>query len=300
MPWKIQLKGNVTLEQGIAGTLARELITDEIESKLKSAVRAAPIMTGAAIAMIEQFAVVPPSKKSTPADVEVQHTLIKYFSLYPTNPRYGQIVSRIVAVYKAMRDGLLGGYPIFVFAEHRTPDSFRHAFVNVNKNANKALGEFFADDSERHWQWDKFKEAARNHAPGFSRELAEEIHLNYEWFKESSVPVDMVALTIVHEASHKWAYTTDVCYKSSTINKIMSGENFIDAVRQGFQPAIERENDKPLYPMAKPGPKKVPSFPNKFNATQSDTWVKNADSYAWAARRLWKKIESLSTHAEYT
>jgi hypothetical protein len=193
--------------------------------------------------MIQRFAVVAPTKKATPANVEVQNTLTKYFTLNPNVGRYEQIVNRIVAVYRAMQTGLVGGYSLYAYAQPRTEKSFEHAFVKVNHNANKALSHFFADVGERHWQWDKFKEEARKYAGEPDSALAEDIHLNYEWFKDSNVDMDMVALTIVHEASHKWAHTTDVCYKSSTFSKTASSDSLADGVRQGFQPTIERQNE---------------------------------------------------------
>lgn len=301
MPWNIELKKNVSLHEGVSGTLAREKITPEIEAKLKLAVRTAPIMTAAAIQMIQRFAVVAPFKKITPANVEVQNTLTKYFTLNPNLGRYEQIVNRIVAVYRAMQTGLVGGYPVYVYAQPRTPESFQHAFVKVNVNANKALSHFFADVGERHWQWDKFKEEAKKYAGNPDSALAEDIHLNYEWFKENSVDMDMVALTIVHEASHKWAHTTDVCYKSSTFSKTATSESLADGVRQGFQPVIERQNEPkgPIYVMVKNGPQKVLSYPSTFNVTQNEAWITNADSYAWAARRLWKRVESLLANATF-
>jgi hypothetical protein len=301
MSWKIELKKNVFLHEAREGTLGKEKITPEIQAKLKQAARTAPIMTAAAIQMIRMFAVVGPSKKANPANVEVQNTLTKYFTLNPAVGRYEQIVSRILAVYRAMHTGLIAGYPMFAYAEARTPEKFTHAFVNVNKNANKALSDFFADVGERHWEWDKFKETARNHAGNPDSALAEEIHLNYEWFKETSVEMDMVALTIVHEASHKWAHTTDVCYKSSTFSKISSAETVADGVRQGFQQVIERQNEPkgPIYLMTKPGTKKVLAYPSTFNVRQNEAWITNADSYAWAARRLWKRVESLVAHGTY-
>ncbi|MFP3556873.1 hypothetical protein SB861_40090 [Paraburkholderia sp. SIMBA_049] len=300
MSWTIELKKNVSLHEGREATLPKESITPEIEAKLKLAVRAAPIMAGTAIQLIQRYAVVRPSEKMSPLHEEVQNTLTKYFLLDPNVGRYGSIVNRIVTVYKAMQKGLLGGYPIYAYAEPRKPATFRHAYVNVNKNANLALSDYFADPEERHWDWDKFIMMAKKHAGNPDLALADEIHLNYEWFKESTVDMEMLALTIVHEASHKWAFTTDVCYKSSTMSKTLSPESLADAVRQGFQPVIERQNEPkgPMYLMAAPG-KKVVNYPTQFNVRQNEAWITNADSYAWAARRLWKRIEIFATYGRY-
>src|ERR1700758_3596127 len=113
MSWTIELKKNVSVHEGREATLPKGSITPEIEAKLKLAVRAAPIMAGTAIQLIQRYAVVRPLEKKSPLHEEVQNTLTKYFLLDPNVGRYGSIVNRIVTVYKAMQKGLLGGYPIY-------------------------------------------------------------------------------------------------------------------------------------------------------------------------------------------
>jgi len=297
MSWSIDLTRKVALKQGTGITLPLESITDEMKTRLTAAARAAPIMAAAAITYLNKIGPNTAGKDDA-ISRELKHTLIKYFNLYPDNKRFVSIAQRIVGVYRAIHGGLSGGYPLYVYCLPRTEQSFRHGEVEVHKKAHIGLGQFFAADDSRHWKWDEVKEAARKQAPGFDRELSGEIHLNYEWFKNPAIAMDMIATTIVHEASHKWAYTVDVCYKSSTVSKIQTADGLLDAVRMGFQPAVERQDKGPLYPMTKPG-KKVAPFPNSFNADQTDMWVKNADSYAWAARRLWKRVETFSSLIEY-
>jgi hypothetical protein len=102
----------------------------------------------------------------------------------------------------------------------------------------------------------------------------------------------LVARLLLHEATHKWANTKDICYKWDTIaqkfkhkewekaadqrktsNAFMLGQK----IKEGVQPQLARtDKAKPLLPLAKEG-------------VAIEEWVYNADSYACAARRLWKE-----------
>jgi hypothetical protein len=103
---------------------------------------------------------------------------------------------------------------------------------------------------------------------------------------------ESVARLLFHEATHKWANTKDICYKWDTIaqkykhtewNKAITewrtdkARTLATKIRDNIQPTVDRgSNRKPLMPLTKEG----------VAATE---WVYNADSYAWAAYRLWKK-----------
>jgi hypothetical protein len=93
-----------------------------------------------------------------------------------------------------------------------------------------------------------------------------------------------IARTIIHEASHKFARTTDVLYKSETFGKM--GMSDADVKLMGWKPAEEvarlaGDRQKPLYGMT--GEKAGKQIdPIRF--------LENADSYAWTARRLWKRF----------
>jgi hypothetical protein len=98
---------------------------------------------------------------------------------------------------------------------------------------------------------------------------------------------DTVARTVVHEASHKFANTKDVLYKDGSFAKL-DRTMFEDARDLGIIGANDQREitratrTKPLRPMS--GWEKGTN-----NVITDERWLENADSYAWAARRIWKK-----------
>jgi len=117
------------------------------------------------------------------------------------------------------------------------------------------------------------------------------IHLRMDALSGKDASEKSVARLLFHEATHKWANTQDICYKWDTIaqknkhtewevaakDRTGKGWQLTRQIQDGVQPAIDRgAGKKPLMSMAKEG-------------VVDDSWALNADSYAWAAYRLWKK-----------
>jgi hypothetical protein len=102
------------------------------------------------------------------------------------------------------------------------------------------------------------------------------IEISFDYVIESIMSYTDIARTIVHEASHKWAFTKDVLYKHQTFVKTnCAGEQEQEKIRI---PGREKE----LMPMT--------GFEGKTdNLITAERWLENADSYAWFARRMFKR-----------
>lgn len=307
-PWTVQM-GNVTLASAPAMAFPEQLAINPLLDKLSEAIRIANDMATTARMCIQKLAIANPTQGNL-GNAEVADALSKYFNLYPSHSLYMQTVHRILRVFRAMETGLSAEYKLFVYSAptDQSPMAGAAAFVSVDKSANYALGKFFLKD---HIDWDEFQRLAKGDR---STAPSEEIHLKYEMILRE--PADVIARTLVHEASHKWAYTTDVCYKFKSVAKL--NNDLTDALALGYQPQVERMTDHffapedragKLNPIAK-GTAKVQAVSTDMKVksanrmdlemqklSQAEMWVKNADSYAWCARRLWKKEVSIAISA---
>jgi hypothetical protein len=311
-PWTIEIENVVLKSAEHPFPFPERSSIDEILPKVTKAIRLAEQMAVSARKIIQKMAIVPEKQQRNRGNEEVMDALIKYFNLHPTYSLYVRTVQRMVNVFQAIEKGLTCGYTLYVYSAPTAESNMASAagFCTVDRNANWALGQLFL--REDHIDWSVFQNLAKGKrlsAP------SQEIHLKYEFLVREDLKEDMIAHTIVHEASHKWAYTTDVCYKQNTVAKLGSLE---DAVKMGFQKEVERIADydpsiwgeegkkKPLHPMTKPE-KQVPTFATDLQLktinmqletlSKAEMWVKNADSYAWAARRLWKKEPIIASAA---
>ncbi len=111
-----------------------------------------------------------------------------------------------------------------------------------------------------------------------------DIELNLSYV--NGEPPDTVARTVVHEGSHKFANTKDVLYKDGSFAKLPS-----DQFEEAKQYGIIGANDQPEFTL--PGrTKKLRPMAGTEKGTENvitdERWLENADSYAWAARRIWK------------
>jgi hypothetical protein len=97
-----------------------------------------------------------------------------------------------------------------------------------------------------------------------------------------------VARTIVHEASHKFPLTKDGLYKHQSFGKTrdLSAEDRLVRDESAITPP--RPDNKKMNPML--GREK-----GLQNLISAERWLENADSYAWLARRLWKRSGRLSS-----
>jgi hypothetical protein len=194
--------------------------------------------------------------------VETLIALMKYFSIHKSNDPWSDI-QKIMFIYKKVEVGLKGPYNIVLYAKKAT----EHGYVPAPPGSlEKALDAYMnpSADSDGHITWSPVRTG--------------DIHLNFTWLKLGSVPADQVARCIVHEASHKWGHTADLLYKSTSL-LALDDESRDTAVLVGAAERILMER-KPegFIPM------NVDVQP--FVHTQL---MANADSYAWAARRIWKR-----------
>jgi hypothetical protein len=90
---------------------------------------------------------------------------------------------------------------------------------------------------------------------------------------------DGIARTIVHEASHKWAFTKDVLYKKDSFLK---SDDMLDQQELKKSSIEIPGREKVFRPMM--GREK-----GQQQLISPERWLENADSYAWLTRRLWKK-----------
>jgi hypothetical protein len=324
MTWTITIGGTVQLKPAASPpfpVLPQDPV-NRILDKLTRAVSLASEMAEAAETAIEMFAVVPPNQQMHTGNAEVMDALVKYFHLYPYTtpaPLYKRTVDGIVYVFKRIKDGLAGGYTLYIYTAPNpdSRDAGKQGYCMVNTKANFALGKLFLFPGD-HVPWNQLQAWAKGEN---ITDPSQDIHLKYEFLERESE--DVIAKTIVHEASHKWAYTTDVLYKHASFAKTNEGENFRFVVDQGWQHAVERfatdsekEVQKPLYPMtAHDKPKVATVGENQLkkltgsllseaqkqkqldDLSQKEMWVKNADSYAYTARRLWKRELTIAAAA---
>lgn len=118
-----------------------------------------------------------------------------------------------------------------------------------------------------------------NHRP-WQRSIGD-IEMNVSYIRGGTP--DAIARTIVHEASHKFAQTKDVMYKHESFAKLLAGSDLTDTIDLGFQPEVNLPGRaKRLLPMAG-FEKRAPD-----QTISAEHLLENADSYAWAARRIWK------------
>jgi len=201
--------------------------------------------------------------------------LRKYFNL-PMDRTFFDRVPFVLDVYRRICRGLAGGYEIKLYREQTS----EHGYVPANPKAFEgALLRYMNTQPD-----------ANGHVPWPSVPTGQ-IHLNLGWVDENKTTSEVLARTIVHEASHRWAYTTDVCYKSASIAKIAAeldrknGTTMAkELIDMGLQPSHAIPGRaKALLPMTS-----WKHFEENKTLSAQD-WLQNADSYAWAARRFWKR-----------
>jgi hypothetical protein len=103
-----------------------------------------------------------------------------------------------------------------------------------------------------------------------------DIEINAEWVREA-LETSFVARTIVHEASHKWAFTKDILYKHNRSTDA--------SVKRVTFP--ERGDKKVLLLMA--GLVEEVEQTETGQRVVAERLLENADSYAWFARRMSKR-----------
>ena len=243
--------------------------------KLRTAIQLASEMAKKAFVKLTQF-----KRGILDGDdkLEVQWALAKYFSIDPSDGGYNHYLDGITRVYSAIASGLDAPYDIVVF-DPTDKDKFTSAVGYVRPTrtmiqagpqtakASPIQMRLLIPEEWNHHEWDQgwtgYEEVGR-------------IHVSLFVLLPGEPPADAVARTIVHEASHKFARTTDVLYKH---------QSFAKAESRGEQPP-EFQNTLTIG-----GKKITPMGGAKNGVTISPLlYLENADSYAWTARRLWKRL----------
>jgi hypothetical protein len=271
--WELRL-GQVTVmpRKNHPGDVVPELID---KAKLQEAIGIASAMAGAAFMELFRFK---NGQLAGDAALELHYALAKYFSIHPSHGGFEHYVDGITRVYAAIRNGLAAPYEIVVFDPTDKNAFAKGALGYVRPTRSTVRGgvqtaplspirqrlRIPAEWQHADWNenWKGFEDVGR-------------IHLSLGLLFSGDPPADAVARTIVHEASHKFARTTDVLYKHQAFGRSAEAPD-----GEGVAQATMVVGDKRITPMAGAENGAMIS-PHRY--------IENADSYAWAARRLWKR-----------
>jgi hypothetical protein len=245
------------------------------KQKLQLAITYASQMAGKAFLKIKEL-----KNGSLKGDdaLEVQYALAKYFSIHSSDGGFTHYIDGIARVYYNIILGLRAPYDLVVFdPTDRNKFSSAVGYVRPTRSTVRQgrqtasvspIQRLLAiPDEWNHLEWNK---------PWSGYEDVGRIHISLGVLFPGEPPADAVARTIVHEASHKFAKTTDVLYKHQSFAK---GGGLSDDT--GFVQGTMNVGGKTITPMA---------GASKGEMISPDRYVENADSYAWAARRLWKRF----------
>jgi len=213
----------------------------------------------------------------------VCHDILDLRERLPTDELW-LTVEKICSLYERTRDGLRAPYRIYLFEKTVSGETAAaYGFVRHEKlqpGQQHPLAVYFrtaVPDENGHIPWPQWL-------------MTRDIHLRLDGLNFADD--GKVACLLLHEATHKWANTTDVCYKYQTIAQKLKHNEWNKAedqrksdkakalarqIQVGAQRQLIRpDKAKPLLPMAKEG-------------VSAEDLVYNADSYACMARRLWKE-----------
>lgn len=200
-------------------------------------------------------------------------------AFHPSDEDYGIYLDGITSVYMKIKDGLAAPYDIVIF-DPTHPKAFTTegaGYVRPTRSIVQQGTQTRAVSPIRQLLRVPVPDEM-NHEPWTGYDAVGRIHLSLGLVFEPQPPADHVARTIVHEASHKFARTTDVLYKQASFAK--SSQRDVDA-----DPPVEVKmsiGGKTLTPMA--------GATKKGERISPHLYLENADSYAWTARRIWKRF----------
>lgn len=262
--WRV---GNATIEYNTGIALDPTAINDySVRDKISLAIKNAPLMVDAAIAGLAELDRSGGIRMVTylnPAEGLVYETiasLTKYFRIHKSNDPYTD-VQKITMIYRCIKTGLSAPYKIWLYGA----PAKQHGYMPATPDMETALNRFMDPSAD--------VDGHLIHRPN----RVGEIHLNYIWLKKPDVPADQIARCIVHEASHKWGYTNDKVYKSERV--------FNDDAQSREEAVAFRE----LESLAVVGGKSIVPIDKAGDTVSNRDLITNADSYAWAARRIWKR-----------
>ncbi|ARN20162.1 hypothetical protein [Piscinibacter gummiphilus] len=290
------------------------------KSLLLQAIPIAPEMVKTALQRIDRllarYSMSGPNRGPQIADVCDERTILalyKYFHIDPyvhlVEPGHAQWIriEKIRKLFAKTLAGLTNAYRIQLFdkagsslREGVTPANAAAFVAHTADDRHERLKFYFMDRFDPitgHWLMAR---------PGFE---AGPIHMSYDWLQEQreAKPIT-VARVIVHEATHKWAQTKDVCYKWDTVAAAKKREDrkldarqdlthtqrtamrtqsdaaFLQKVKSGLQQRWvggEFINGKTAYPMTRKNELDVEN--------EVEDWLLNADSYAYVAKSLYSQ-----------
>ena len=264
------------------GSSVDEVLHPANKSKLDNAIKIAPLMVSAALDALNDLELYKPMHKDRadakaklkaqpdPDRTDAGQALVKYFNLRysATDARYWSCVAGIMALYEKMYDGLSGSYELVIADFDANARVVSHGTVRTIPVSQIRATFGFSDE------W--------GHSDYTWPERRGRIQITYSYLGDRHVLASDLARTIVHEASHKWAHTKDVLYKAASWGKVpepLRQEMF----KLGVRPERQERPDKAklLLPLT--------GLDNQLRLIDRERWLENADSYAWMARRLWKR-----------
>jgi hypothetical protein len=234
-----------------------------VHQRIRNSLDQATAMVSVMLQALEAFR---NARPTSPESADTGLALRKYFQLIVDGMtfRYWGRVEGIQKVYQKIETGLGLSCPIVLMSAGGKVV----ARVATDKTAHftvSPIRSIFNFQSE--WQ----------HKPWVKAVGDIELDVGYVL----GAPEDNIARTIVHEASHKFAQTKDVLYKDVSFGQ-RSRETLAEAIEMGDQQVVTIPGrTKKLLPLS--------GYERSEDAVISaDRLLENADSYAWAARRIWK------------
>ena len=271
--WELKF-GNVTVMPRL--NHPGDLTPDHLDTlKLRLAITYASQMVDKAYLKLRELS---QNKLQNADELEVQYALAKYFSIHPSDDMYTSYVQGILNVYRKIKVGMMLGYDIVVF-DPTDRNAFRTGALGYVRPTRTVIQGGLQTSSEspirklvgipdewNHREW-------TGYAVG-------RIHLSLGILLPGLPEAYDVARTIVHEASHKFAGTNDILYKHQSFGKSPQ----MDLEKEGYVQATMAIGGKVITPMAGAATGEIIS---------PHLYIENADSYAWTARRLWKRFRTV-------
>jgi hypothetical protein len=216
---------------------------------------------------------------------EVGQGLVKYFNLKSSKVEYWKFVQGIVRTFMEIKTNLTNGYTL-ILADLNTKVGERGRVERSNRQITPASD---ADSFRKRFGFvtNRFGRVDENgHVLYYEQYWTiGDIQISVEWVCDQAKPpeAEAIARTIVHEASHKWAFTDDVLYKHESFAKLPDDHpDFKYRDRQETIKIPGRDDLLPIMGMET-------DYDEQPVLITVERLLENADSYAWFARRMRKR-----------
>jgi hypothetical protein len=223
-----------------------------------------------------------PNVQGDPDYTEVGKGLLKYFNLTSDDDQYWQYIDGIRVTFAIVLRNLQQPYNL-ILSDMKDRGRVKNKQLRSQQSELREIRKRFGFQTE----WDHTSYVPLQH---------EDIEISTWWVRDAPSARE-VARTIVHEASHKWAQTTDVLYKHQSFagaeppndpNRKRNRSERIYGPEYGRQLRIRMPGQPRFFlPMMAFEGKDDPNDPDVLIDTEK--WLENADSYAWFARRMYKR-----------